>query len=132
MSGTIRRRGRLLAILAVVLQVVLQGQMPLGHASGADLAGTLCAPSGKAPSAEALAAAKVFGDLRDDGDGDTSGAGAHCPLCALTHGTPLPLPIVLAVPRGVAGKTRFISFEPQFAHFPQGPPLGSRAPPLHA
>lgn len=123
--------GRFLAVLAVTLQVLLPGLIPVGHGGGVDVTSMLCAPSGKAPSAEAVAAAKVFADLRDEGDRDEPDVGDHCPLCALTHGAPVPLPIVLPVPHSYAGKAPFIRFEPQFAHFPQGPPLGSRAPPLH-
>lgn len=126
------RTGRLLAVLSVILQVFLPGLMPLGQGRGFDVAGLLCAPSGNAPSAEAVAVLEIFAELREEEEGGEPAATDHCPLCALAHGTPVPLPLVLPVPHGYSGHVPFIRFEPQFAERPQGPPLGSRAPPLHA
>jgi hypothetical protein len=120
-----------LAVLAVSLQVLLPGAMAPAHADDVSLAGLLCHPSGQSLTAEAREALEEFAELTGQGEPDDRSMADHCPLCALSHGATLPLPIVVAGPKAAGDVASFQLFETRFVHLAQGPPLGPRAPPAH-
>lgn len=109
----------------------MPGVMTLAQASDVDAASLLCTPSGDGPTSEARRALSRFVGLTGDELPEAPSIDDHCPLCALAHGVPLPVPTVLIAPGFRETNTRVSRFETRFVHLAQGPPLGSRAPPTH-
>ncbi|NRA30590.1 MAG: hypothetical protein HRU11_10040 [Parvularculaceae bacterium] len=119
-----------LALLAAAFSFALQGLFgawAMGTTGAHGSIGTFCAPSGVV-SAEAAEAAALFASLTGDaGDGDHEGE--HCPACTLAAintqlGGSLPDARVRSADR------HHVSHQLGFWQTAQGPPLGSRAPPL--
>lgn len=121
---------RLLAMLALALQVLLPGSMAVAQSNDVDVSRFICAPSGQI-SQEGLAAAQRLASLLgEDAPGEPPQDG-HCPLCTMVHGVPLPEPVVVAAPVVPIRETVLVRFEPRLVCRAQGPPLGSRGPPTH-
>ncbi len=121
---------RFLAMLAIVLQAFLPGSIAVAESNGLYVSRFLCAPSGEM-SPETRAAAERIARLLGEDPEDERPAGAGCPLCTLTHAVPLPEPAIIAAPTSFPHEQAFVRFEPGLVRPAQGPPLGSRGPPLH-
>jgi len=122
------RLARLLAVMAVTLQVLLPGSMAVAGARGDDLSGLMCAPSGEV-SAEGRAAAERLAVLLGDEQPHEAPADAHCGLCTLPYAVPTADRTLVAAPFRFTAKVEPCSYQPGLVHRAQGPPLGSRAPP---
>ena len=125
-----RRAAGFFVVLATIAQALLPATLAVAGSGGTDLAHFFCAPSGQL-SAEAQAAAAQLAELAGDEASDRQSSDGHCPLCALVAGMALPEPAGLAVRPKPAAEKHHQRYAPHFAHGPQGPPLGSRGPPLH-
>ena len=122
---------RFLAMLAIVLQVLLPGTLALAASSGIDVSRFICAPSERL-SAEQKAAIEQIATLLGDEAPDGQQFGGHCPLCTLVHVAPLAEPAILVAPADYTSVTDYVCYERGgFVRTAQGPPLGSRGPPLH-
>ena len=126
---------RAAAFLAVLAQTLLSGLASAGAASGMDGAGFWCAPYGPQPSPAAERAVQAVMALDGDSvpsDGGDTPPGGHCPLCIAAHAMPLAVPVALdppaAPPADLVAPLGRIAATP----YPQGPPLGGRAPPVSA
>lgn len=118
--------GRHLVVFALFAQ--LMAPVALAARSGLDVASLFCAPSGVL-SEEALAEAEaLLSDLLGDEQED-NGNPAHCPLCVLVHGVPLPEHHLTPLIGFAHQDATTPSFETVVVHRPHGPPLGLRAPP---
>ena len=119
---------RLLAMLAITLQIFLPGTLAVTESNGVDVSQFMCAPLSEM-SAETRAATKQIAKLLGEDLPDEKAYGEHCPLCTFVHGAPLPEPAAITIPAAFARETVFVRFEPSWVRQAQGPPLGSRAPP---
>lgn len=122
---------RLLAALAISLQLVLQGAMAMGPSHGFDVTSLYCASPELQRSAEVTAALRELAALTGLEQPAEESGPDHCPLCVLVHGAPLQAQPLLPQPAFTAQHARPVLFEPAFHTLAQGPPLGSRAPPAH-
>ena len=119
--------GRHLAVFALFAQ--LMAPVALAARPGLDVAGFLCAPLGTLPEEARAEAAALLSGLLGDEQGD-NGNTAHCPLCVLVHGVPLPEHRLTPLIGFAHQDATTPSFETVVVHRPHGPPLGLRAPPL--
>ena len=120
-----------LAMLAIVLQALLPGTLAVAGSNGVDVSRFICASSGQL-SVEAKAAIEEFAKLVGDEAPDRQPFDGHCPLCTLVHVMPLPEPVTVAAPAELALVAACVCYEPGvFVQKAEGPPLGSRGPPLH-
>lgn len=126
----VQAAARLLAILAVFLQVLLPGSLAAAQSQGIDLSRFICAPDGEL-SAQSRAMAERLAGVLDGEAPDHQRADGDCPLCTLVHGAVLPEPILVAASVLFIFETGFVRYVPAFVHKAQGPPLGSRGPPAH-
>ena len=118
-------------MLAIVLQVLLPGTLALAASNGVEVSRFICAPPGQL-SAEVKAAVEQLAKLLGDETPDRQPFDGQCPLCTLVHVMPLPEPVTVAAPAELASDTDYVRYEPGgFARKAQGPPLGSRGPPLY-
>lgn len=122
---------RLLAVLAIGLQGLLPGAVSMAEANGVDYARYLCLTPDAEPSAESKAAAKELARLLGGEVPGEDHSQGDCPLCTLVQTALLAEPVLLQAPRLQAAETPAVRYEPGLVHLPQGPPLGSRAPPVH-
>ena len=131
MRRNIRHRAAsVFAMLAIVLQVSLPATLAVAESNGVDVSRFICTPSGQV-SAEAKAALEELAKLLGEEAPDHQPLSGHCPFCTLAHAIPLPEPVALAVPAEYASVVDFVRTEPgSLVHEAQGPPLGSRGPPL--
>jgi len=118
----------LLGVFCLNLQPVAQGVERATN--GIDLASLICAPSGQLPSAELLAAAKLFADLTDSPTKPAPEEAEQCTDCLSAD------PVALNTPKRspeqapqVFTQIRFALYQPGFTHKANGPPVGCRAPP---
>lgn len=121
---------RFLAMLAITLQALLPGSIAVAETKGVYVSRFMCAPSGEM-SPETRAAAERIARLLGEDLPDEQPSGEHCPLCTLVHGVPLPEPAALNATPSFEREQVFVRFEPGLVHRAQGPPLGSRGPPIH-
>ena len=131
MKRNIRHRAAsFFALLAIVLQGLLPGTLAVAEANGVDVSRFICAPSGQL-SADAKAAIEALAKLLGEEVPDDQPFDGHCPYCTLVHAIPLPEPVTLAAPAEHASVVGSVRYEPgSLVHKAQGPPLGSRGPPL--
>jgi hypothetical protein len=120
--------GRLLAVAAVALQMLLPGSMAVAGANGGDLSRLMCAPSGEI-SAETRAAAARLAELTGEEGPQEAPSDVHCALCTPPGATGPNDPAQLAVPCVFAIELALTADLPGLVHRAQGPPLGARAPP---
>ncbi|MCZ8409810.1 DUF2946 family protein [Achromobacter dolens] len=127
-TGALRVRGVLwLAFLALLLRALVPtGYMPDARAlHDGRLEVTFCSAAGD------LSTLKIA--LSPDGKHGGADTGAQCPFGLLAHVTPAPAaqtaPLALAISRAAPFPPASVATPVQPA---QGPPLGSRAPPLAA
>ena len=116
---------RLLAILALCLQVMLPGVVSVAHANGVDLSQYICLTPGEEPSTEVKAAAQRIAEIVGDAPAEEPLSDNHCPLCTIAHGAPLPIRTLITAPLIFAIDQDFILYEPGLLILAQGPPLGS-------
>lgn len=121
---------RCLAVLALSLQLLLPGTMAAAQSGQVDVSRYLCAPSGHVTEASRAAAERLAKALGDETPAQPLFDG-HCPLCTLVHAAPLPAPPVLTSPRRVFVRVPDGVYQPPLVRLVQGPPLGSRGPPVH-
>jgi len=126
----VQAAARLLAILAVFLQVLLPGSLAAAQSQDTDLSRFICAPDGEL-SAQSRAMAERLAGVLDEEAPDHQSADGHCPLCTLVHGAVLPEPVLVSAPVRFTSEPGFVRYVPAFVHKAQGPPLGSRGPPAH-
>lgn len=132
-AGAPRVRGVLwLAFLAILLRALVPtGYMPDAHAlHDGRLEVTFCSAAGDLSTLKIA----LSPDGKRGGAGHSSAdTGAQCPFGLLAHVTPAPAaqtaPLALAVSRAAPFPPARVAVPVQPA---QGPPLGSRAPPLAA
>ena len=124
------RIARCLAVLAIALQVFLPASLAVADASGMDVSGYICAPSGEISPESRAAAERLAKLLGEEFPSDPSPDG-HCPLCTFVHSALMPKPATLTAPAVYAHEQVFVRYEPGLVRKPQGPPLGSRGPPAH-
>ena len=118
-------------MLGIVLQALLPGTFAVAASNGVGVSHFICASSGQL-SAEAEAATKQIAKLLGDKEPDRQPFDGHCPLCTLVHVVPLPDPVTVAAAAELASGTEYARHETGgFLRKTQGPPLGSRGPPLH-
>lgn len=122
---------RLLAVLVIGLQGLLPGAVSWAEAKGVDYARYLCLTPGAEPSAETKAAAQELARLLGGEVPEEHHAEGDCPLCMLGQAAMLAAPVLPEAPSFQAAGSPAPHYEPGFIHLPQGPPLGSRAPPIH-
>lgn len=122
------RLARLLAVMAVTLQVLLPGSMAVAGANGGDLQVLMCAPSGEV-TAEGRAATERLAILLGGEQPDEAPADEHCAQCTLPYAVPVADRTLVAAPFRFTAKVEPCSYQPGLVHRAQGPPLGSRAPP---
>lgn len=128
--ASVKVAARLLAILAVVLQVLLPGPLAAAQSQGTDLSRFICALDGEL-SSQTRAMAERLADALDEGAPDHLNPDGHCPLCMLAQAAVLPDPVLVAAPIRFISETGFVHYLPGIVHKAQGPPLGSRGPPTH-
>lgn len=122
---------RFFAMLAIVVQVLLPATFAVAASHGVDVSRLICAPSGQL-SADAKAAIERIARLLGDEAPDRQPLDGHCPLCTPVHVVPPPEPVAVATPAELASVADYVCYEPGgFVRKAQGPPLGSRGPPLH-
>lgn len=133
MNGTTARHFvRILAMLALTLQVSLPGLIAVGESRGIDVARYICLAPDAEASPEDVAAARqlaaILGEPVEDSGSDTR---SHCAVCSLAQLAPLPTPSTVSepvvhtsVPYGPDHGRPTLTFSPA------GPPVGSRAPPV--
>lgn len=122
------RLARLLAAMAITLQVLLPGSQAVAGVQDGDLSRLMCAPSGEV-TAEGRAATERLAILLGDEHPDEAPADAHCALCTLPYAVPVADRTLVAAPLRFTAKVEPCSYHPRLVHRAQGPPLGSRAPP---
>lgn len=122
------RLARLLAVMAVTLQVLLPGSMAVAGAKGGDLSGLMCAPSGGV-SAESRAATERLAALLGEDPPDETPADEHCAPCTPPYVGALNDRTLVAVPCRFITEVEHVIHQPGLVHRAQGPPVGSRAPP---
>ncbi|WOR14432.1 DUF2946 domain-containing protein [Hyphomonas sp. FCG-A18] len=122
---------RLLAMLAISLQIMLPGMVSVAQANGIELGQYICLIPGEEPSDEIKDAARriaeIVGDIPEEEPLDAE----HCPFCTIAHGAPLPACTLVTIPLSFALVQDFVLYEPGLLIPAQGPPLGSRGPPSH-
>lgn len=130
--GALRVRGVLwLAFLALLLRAVVPaGYMPDARAlHDGRLEVTFCSAAGDLTTVKIA----LSSDGKSGGGHSSADTGAQCPFGLLAHVTPAPAaqtaPLALAVSRAAPFPPAHVAAPVQPA---QGPPLGSRAPPLAA
>ncbi len=125
------RAASLLAVLAIVLQGLLPGTLAVAESKDIDVSRFICAPSGQV-SADAKAALEALAKLLGEEAPEHPSFDGHCPLCTLVQAMPLPEPVTLAAPAGLVSVALHVRHESdRLVRKAQGPPLGSRGPPLH-
>ncbi len=131
-AGAPRVRGVLwLAFLALLLRALVPtGYMPDARAlHDGRLEVTFCSAAGDLTTFKIA----LSSDGKSGGGHSSADTGAQCPFGLLAHVTPAPAaqtaPLVLAVSRAAPFPPAHVAAPVQPA---QGPPLGSRAPPLAA
>jgi hypothetical protein len=122
------RLARLLAVMAVTLQMLLPGSLAVAGTNGGDLSRLMCAPSGEI-SAGARAAAARLADITGEQRPDPTPSDDHCPLCTLPYAAAPNAPAFVPAPCRFAVEVELIPYQPGLIYRAQGPPLGSRAPP---
>ena len=120
---------RCLAVLALVLQLLLPGTMAAAQSGQVNVSRYLCAPSGHVTEASRASAERLAKALGDETPAPPLFDG-HCPLCTLVHAAPLPVPPVLSSPARVFVRVPDAVYQPPLVRLVQGPPLGSRGPPI--
>ena len=129
MRASAYRLAGFLAMVALVLQAFLPGAMAVAETDDADVSHFFCAPSGLV-SADTQATVDRLADILDPDSPESPTLSGHCPLCTLVQGALLPEPVCLAEPvllSKIISDTPYTSRHVQVA---QGPPLGSRGPPV--
>ncbi|CUI43938.1 MAG: DUF2946 family protein [Achromobacter sp.] len=131
-AGAPRVRGVLwLAFLALLLRALVPtGYMPDARAlHDGRLEVTFCSAAGDLTTVKIA----LSSDGKSGGGHSSADTGAQCPFGLLAHVTPAPAaqtaPLALAVSRAAPFPPAHVAAPVQPA---QGPPLGSRAPPLAA
>ncbi|MDP3490624.1 MAG: hypothetical protein Q8R71_10845 [Phenylobacterium sp.] len=122
------RLARLLAAMAIALQVLLPGSVALAGTAGGDVSPLICAPSGQV-SAEARAAAERLAHLTGDERPGEAPSDDHCALCTVPYAAAPGDRTLFAAPCRFAVEVEHVSNQPGLIRRTQGPPLGSRAPP---
>ncbi|AXE63967.1 hypothetical protein BBF93_06845 [Hyphomonas sp. CACIAM 19H1] len=130
MTGPVQRKLALfLAMLGMALQVFLPGPMAVAEPDDAGIARFLCVSSGSG-APDVYAAAVHLAELLGEDAPDQSGHDGHCPACTVPFHEPLPEPVILGAPVARFRAGVFVRFEPGLIREAQGPPLGSRGPPV--
>lgn len=122
---------RLLAVLAIGLQVLLPGAASVAQANGVDTARFVCLTPGAGTDAESKAVGQELARLLAGEVPDERRMDGDCSLCLLGQPATLAEPVCPEAPLVHAAVTPAVRYEPGFVHQPQGPPLGSRGPPTH-
>ncbi len=124
-----KRTVQLCARLFICLLLMLQSTLTYASPNNSDLSQLLCSPSDQPISPDTQAALKVLADLIGDTE-DPEASKSHCEMCTLSG-------IALVSPEQVLCEQTlgtllpvYASFNIGLVHKAQGPPTGSRAPPL--
>ena len=121
---------RLLAMLAITLQVFLQGSMAATEKHDVDVSHFMCLPSVEL-SPEARATVDQWVTLFGEDAPENQHFHDDCPLCTISHGVPLPAAMPDIAPAIYVRHHPIVRFETGLILEPQGPPVGARGPPLH-
>jgi hypothetical protein len=119
---------KVLALLALTLQVILPGSAPTGRSGEFDVGRFICAPSGQV-SAEMRSAAERLAILLDEDAPEKMQSEGHCFLCNIVHTAPLPGPFLTGELARRAPDFNYAVYDPGFVRKAQGPPVGQRGPP---
>jgi len=118
------------ARLFICLQLLLPSALSFATPNYADLSQLMCSPSGQSLSSEAQAALSDLVDLLQDTDEAPEAPNDHCDTCTIST-------VALEAPELVLSKQSigkqlsvYVAFNVGLVHKAQGPPTGSRAPPL--
>jgi len=95
---------------------------------GFDARSMICAPSGQVSETSLKAVAELADALGLDKSDDT-GSAPHCQFCVINVAAILPTAQLVDAAQEQHIRIIHTRFETRFAHAPQGPPLGLRAPP---
>ncbi len=107
--------------------------MAAARVNGVDLERYLCVTPGVEVSAQSQAAAlELAAMLGERGTDDAPDGGETCPLCALTVIALLALPATAVGPPRINAAAQSLAYATGLVHRLQGPPVGSRGPPLRA
>lgn len=121
--------GRLLATFAMVMQLLLQVAHVAAATTDDQALSFICAAHGEL-SAEARAAEQRLNALINEAPSQRDPVQEHCPLCTLSVATTLADPDNLSLPNRQALELAFQA-KPRGGLVPSdGPPIGSRGPPL--
>mgnify|MGYP006273766765 CR=1 FL=1 len=132
LGTTARHVVRILAMLALTLQVSLPGLVAVGESRGIDVARYIClAPDAEASPEDVAAARQLAALLGEPVEHSGSDTWGHCPVCSLAQLAPLPTPSTISEPvvHTPAPCGSDFSF-PTLTLKATGPPVGTRAPPV--
>ena len=125
-----RDTAHLCARLFICLQLLLPSALSYAAPSNLHLSSLLCSPSGQTVSPSAALALKELAELLEEESGDEEPNSGPCDKCTLS---PVGLPSLahIAVTRFSRTQgTIYAAFEIGLVKKAQGPPTGSRAPPI--
>ncbi|MBI1340360.1 hypothetical protein GC169_09175 [bacterium] len=121
---------RLIAVCALILQIVLPGSVAVAQSNGIDVSRFTCAAPGEASNSASDLSADLARIIAEH-EPQPAAPGDHCPLCTLVHAVAPPVPLMVQpAPVLRAAPADFSGDEPRFAADARGPPVGARAPPV--
>lgn len=122
---------RALAAIALISQAVMPGAMAASSSRPGELPSVLCAiPAGDMHGAGRAVGAEIARLIAQKSKSAPVDTDHDCLACVIAQPATLPGPVVLKSPiEGSVDQTAPV-FEVRFAHFPRGPPVGARAPPV--
>ena len=119
-----------LAFIAALTQSFGVSVLRAAQIDGSHHTALICASPDKIISDEAAAAARELAILLGQSQSPQQGESEHCEDCIMSAFAVLGAPSSLPVPAATISVKSKPALNPaQFAHKPQGPPLGGRAPP---
>lgn len=126
---------RLLAVTALITQVLMPVAMAVGAQRSPELMAYFCSTPGEDVSAKQAGTKQIGAELAalladKAGDGQTVDFDLDCHDCVLNAPAPLPEAVYVRAPEGQAAQEDCPLYEARFFATPRGPPLGARAPPL--
>ncbi len=118
----------LMLIAGILAQTFMSTAVLAMEASGMDVAGLICSPSGQSyTSGEIDPALKEL--LEELGLTDPADLDQECPALLLAGGFTWSMVQDIQPPKLEAASYKLTRYEAQLKQQPQGPPLGGRAPP---
>lgn len=121
---------RMLALIALITQVLTPAAMAVGMQRAPELMAYFCSTPGEAPGAHQIGADLAAFLAEKEGAGTPPDLPHDCSDCVLGSAAALPAPAEPAAAPKVTVAADVPLFEVRFAAVPRGPPLGPRAPPI--